>query len=1006
MRISYLLHLLAFTMMILIPGQQSAGQKAGRSGRVAVSKMEKWVSPVFEGAIPKQFVIDSLKVDEEKREINIWFPVSASYIPIREETVTSLDNSVRLALGRRFAGYRINMISNGFNLESLIPNYFRNAMPADDNRVMSSTGDLPVLIRRVNAVSPAKGLGGKHIALWHSHGYYFDMPLDRWEWQRAKLFGSVEDLSVMAYVLPYLTPMLENAGAVVLLPRERDIQVNEVIVDNDISTGTSRFVLQIQGEPEKVGRGFLLKDTLFNDDNPFMAGTSLKISSGSALYVPEIPERGWYGVSVSYPRLPDYKGEATIRVTHTGGISEFIVDQSIGGGTWLWLGSFHFGAGANPLEGSVTISGMDGSAVLLDAVRFGGGMGNVARRPAESMISNQWSLNVGSQQATEDSVPMIPREYSWKLSGKPRFLEGARYWLQYAGMPDSLVYTPNKGRNDYNDDYMSRAEWVNYLLRKPDTTALGGLGIPVDLSFAFHTDAGVTPDDSIIGTLGIYSTITNGGLFPDGTSRLASRDLTDIVQTQIIEDIRVLFNPDWTRRAMWDRSYYEARKPDVPAMLLELLSHQNMADQRYGFDPRFRFHVSRAVYKGILRYLADACGREYAVQPLPVSHMAIEPVEERRVSIRWQPVTDPLESTAAPVSYRVYMRSGDDGFDNGTPVSGTTFVTELPDYNTVYSFRVTAVNDGGESFPSEELAVAVNPASDDIVLIVNGFDRVSGPAWFDRDGMAGVAWWDDRGVADRYNFISTGDQYDFDRTSPWTDDDNAGWGASYSNDEGRIIPGNTFDFTRVHGESVMAAGKSFFSVSDEVFTGEDFDLSRWCAVDLLFGEEKTTTSAYWPDRKDFRIYTPEFLRTLERMQKASLPVFMSGSYPGTDLVMTNDTLVTSLVKKTLHFIPRTGHAVRTGSVAATDQAAPVFTGRFEFNTGITDKLYAAEAPDAIEPADKKSVTAFRYLENNTSAAVMHTGDVRSFVMGFPFETIISREERDELMKQILDFLLK
>jgi len=27
-------------------------------------------------------------------------------------------------------------------------------------------------------------------------------------------------------------------------------------------------------------------------------------------------------------------------------------------------------------------------------------------------------------------------------------------------------------------------------------------------------------------------------------------------------------------------------------------------------------------------------------------------------------------------------------------------------------------------------------------------------------------------------------------------------------------------------------------------------------------------------------------------------------------------------------------------------------------------------------------------------------------MGFPFETIISRKDRDDLMKQILDFLLK
>ncbi|MDX9729296.1 MAG: xanthan lyase, partial [Bacteroidales bacterium] len=321
-------------------------------------------------------------------------------------------------------------------------------------------------------------------------------------------------------------------------------------------------------------------------------------------------------------------------------------------------------------------------------------------------------------------------------------------------------------------------------------------------------------------------------------------------------------------------------------------------------------------------------------------------------------------------------------------------------------FRVTALNAGGESFPSEELAVGIHPDSDDMILIVNGFDRISGPAWFDHGGMAGVAWWDDRGVADRYNFISTGDQYDFNRASPWTDDDNSGWGASYSDDEGRVIPGNTFDFTAVHGRSIIAAGSSFFSVSDEVFTGGEFDLSPWSAVDLLFGEEKTTPAAFDPGKSDFSIYTPEFLGAVARMKEASIPLFMSGAYVGTDLTMSADTAMASRVKKALHFFPRTGHAVRTGNAAATDIAAPDFTGRIEFNTGKTDEIYAAESPDAIEPADKQSFTALRYTENNTSAAVMHRGDVRSFVMGFPFETIILQEERDALMKQIIDFLLK
>ncbi len=1005
MRISHPFHLLLFIALVTLTARPSAAQKAGRAERLAASRMEKWITPVPAGLLPETFRIDSLKTDEVNRKVIIHFPVTASYNPIREDLYASLLSSVRSVLGKKFAGYAVEMYSNGVSLGSLVPNYFRTTMPVDSSRIVPYSDARPRLVSGKDAAPADRGLEGRYIALWHSHGYYFDQPLDRWEWQRAKLFGSVEDMSVMAYVVPYLAPMLENSGATVFLPRERDIQTHEVIVDNDRSTGASVFELMPPATVAGTARGFIMKDTLFTGDNPFMTGTSLRIRDGSALFVPEIPERGWYGVTVSYPQIHGYSGKVTYRVTHTGGVAEYTVDQSLGGGTWLWLGSFLFDAGTDAGRGAVSVTGISGSDVLADAVRFGGGMGNVARRPAEKVLSNQWSLNAGPQQATTQAAP-VTLQHSWKLSGKPRFLEAARYWLQYAGMPDTLVYTPNKGRNDYNDDYMSRAEWVNYLVRKPDTTGLTGMGIPLDLSFAFHTDAGVTPDDSIIGTLGIYSTITNGGRFPDGTARLANRDLTDIVQTQIVEDVRVLFNPDWTRRAMWDRSYYEARKPDVPAMLLELLSHQNLADQRYGFDPRFRFAVSRAVYKGILRYLADASGSEYTVHPLPVSHFAIEPLQGKKVRLSWRPVADPLESTAMPESYRVSMRRGEDGFDNGTIVSGTAFETELPEYNTVYSFRITALNAGGESFPSEELAVGIHPDGDDMILIVNGFDRISGPAWFDRGGMAGVAWWDDRGVADRYNFVSTGDQYDFNRVSPWTDDDNSGWGASYSDDEGRVIPGNTFDFTAVHGRPILASGRSFCSVSDEVFTGRDFNLKRWSAVDLLMGEEKTTTAVYEKEQHDFSIYTPEFVAALAGLKEAAIPVFMSGAYVGTDLVMASDTAMAGMVKRTLHFFPRTGHAVRTGGVASTDMASPDFTGRLEFNAGKTDRIYAAESPDAIEPADKQSFTAFRYTENNTSAAVIHRGDVRTVVMGFPFETIILQSDRDALMKQILDFLLK
>ena len=75
---------------------------------------------------------------------------------------------------------------------------------------------------------------------------------------------------------------------------------------------------------------------------------------------------------------------------------------------------------------------------------------------------------------------------------------------------------------------------------------------------------------------------------------------------------------------MWNRAYYEARVPGVPTMLLELLSHQNFADMRLGHDPRFKFLVSRAVYKGILRYVSSQYDLPYVVQPLPVEAFAAE----------------------------------------------------------------------------------------------------------------------------------------------------------------------------------------------------------------------------------------------------------------------------------------------------------------------------------------------------------------------------------------------
>ena len=210
-----------------------------------------------------------------------------------------------------------------------------------------------------------------------------------------------------------------------------------------------------------------------------------------------------------------------------------------------------------------------------DAVKVGGGMGKLER---------------GGQ-----------------ISGMAASAEGAHYWMQWAGADTTVT---RAWETDYTCDYAARGAWTVMMREKKN--------IPVDLALAFHTDAGLTPNDSTVGTLAIYTLRDDGKReFADGRDRVISRVLCDYVQTQIVQDLRLDFDPKWSRRGLWDRSYSEPRTAGVPAMILELLSHQNFADMKYGLDPSFRFTVCRAVYKGVLKTLSEFYHTSYVVQPLP-----------------------------------------------------------------------------------------------------------------------------------------------------------------------------------------------------------------------------------------------------------------------------------------------------------------------------------------------------------------------------------------------------
>ncbi len=168
--------------------------------------------------------------------------------------------------------------------------------------------------------------------------------------QRARIFQTVEDLYTQSYVLPFLVPMLENAGANVLLPRERDYNKTELIIDNDDRiSGTSPYS-ETNGKEAWSNTGSAgfanPRDMYLDGENPFRMGTARKVRTTNrgeesiAAWHPDIPAKGKYGVYVSYQTLKNSSDDALYSVHHAGGKTDFRVNQQMGGGTWIFSGVF------------------------------------------------------------------------------------------------------------------------------------------------------------------------------------------------------------------------------------------------------------------------------------------------------------------------------------------------------------------------------------------------------------------------------------------------------------------------------------------------------------------------------------------------------------------------------------------------------------------------------------------------------------------------------------------
>ncbi|MCX7690912.1 N-acetylmuramoyl-L-alanine amidase [Thermoflexus sp.] len=522
-------------------------------------------------------------------------------------------------------------------------------------------------------------LSGKAIYLSAGHGWYWYAPGNRWQTQRVNTNGLVEDLNNAETLNQFLMQYLYNAGADVWPVRERDMNPWEGIADNDNP--------QAYQEQGAWSPGTLPG---YNGGTYRTALTALGAVTAQAVWTLTPPRDGVYAVYAWYTSGSNRSTDAQFLIEHAGGRSEVRVNQQGHGYTWRYLGSFPFRGGqparvilTNRTERPENLN----RVVVADAVRIGGGMGTV----------------------TGDGPPSSPGP-----SGRPRWEEAARYWAKYQGAPPS-VYDPFQcstysACGDQIDDVTARpryAEWEREPFDDP-------------VYFSFHTNG-------YNGTLRGTESYVYDNSDPNYRRTPGSLELQNAIHTQVIQDIRAGWDPNWIDRGKKQANLGELRLlSTMPGVLLEAAFHDNPQDAAALKDPRFAMLVARAVYKGIVRYYAQRDGRSPIFLPEPPQAPLARQTGPGQVTLSWQPSpSDGGVLLGHPATaYKVYTSTDGFAWSDGVLVNSPSYtLSGLPEGTTLF-FRVTGLNAGGESFPTPVVGVRVGPWGAPRLLLVDGFDRL------------------------------------------------------------------------------------------------------------------------------------------------------------------------------------------------------------------------------------------------------------------------------------------
>jgi hypothetical protein len=576
---------------------------------------------------------------------------------------------------------------------------------------------------------PAGALAGRIVYAGARHGWVYDP--NSWRLMREVLLDMNEDsnnqdqMTLFAYYC-------FNAGATVVPLRPVGNQTNEVVLDND--------------DPDVVLAGTWVANTTNTvyygspGDVRYLFAALSATETATATYTPNIPVTGFYPVYTWVAHGGDRTSQL-YRIRHTGGEATVRVPHHMVGNGWVYLGSYYFQAGSNSTTGAVVISNLAptpsmGRLVIADAIRFGNGMGSVNRG---------------------GGVSTYPREE-----------EAIRYWVQNSvGQGQSSGLYDLAGSGDETDDFGAVARMIREMNREQSGTLFKRIYI------GFHSNSF---DGTARGSLAVYNqTVLQQTPNQVRLAQICGRTVTDeMVAMNAQMEFSWFDRGSGATHAAPDFSEINTNlNNELDATIIEVAFHDNASDAKLLRDPKVRTWVARAAYHAVIKYMNEFDGLPLTFLPEPPYNLRVAAAADG-IAIAWNtPVAQ--AGSGAPTNYLIYRSTDGYGFGNPVSVAGgstTSFTLTNLASDTDYYFRVSAVNAGGESLPSEVGGCrrASNPRQSRI-LVVNAFDR------FDRTTNL-------RESATVRGYVPPGNSGTFDRVRPRAN--------------------NSFDYVVPHGKAIQA----------------------------------------------------------------------------------------------------------------------------------------------------------------------------------------------------------